>query len=297
MAVWKSWVLGGALVSSVVACADSEQPSEDDGSPVAIGGDAASDDDASSSDAGLGGSSDAGLGGSSDAGLGGEDVPSDSTVSNVDASSSTQCDGLSALVRDFKDSHADFEKYRGSSATKGLVDAKLGADHKPVFKASLGQVTSASTFNEWYNDTAGVNQAITIPPLVLSPMAGGGFEYDSSSFFPIDGMGFGDFNSTGHNFHFTTEIHTEFTYEGGEAFTFRGDDDLWIFVNDQLALDLGGLHPVLSDTIDFDAQAAQLGIVKGSTYSMDIFHAERRTTDSNFRITTNIKCFRDVALF
>jgi len=165
-----------------------------------------------------------------------------------------------------------------------------------VFKASLGQITSAASFNQWYNDTPDVNQAIKIPPLTLAPLPGGGFEYDNSSFFPVDGMGFGDYKATGHNFHFTTEIHTEFTYEGGEKFAFRGDDDLWIFVNGKLALDLGGLHPKLTEMIDFDAQAAQLSISKGVTYRMDIFHAERHTKESNFRITTNIKCFRDVPI-
>ena len=72
-------------------------------------------------------------------------------------------------------------------------------------------------------------------------------------------------------------------------FTFRGDDDLWLFVNGQLALDLGGLHPALEGSVVMDS----LGLVPGETYPMDIFHAERRTNASNFRIVTNIECFTD----
>jgi fibro-slime domain-containing protein len=49
---------------------------------------------------------------------------------------------------------------------------------------------------------------------------------------------------------------------------------------------------VEAGTIDFDAQAAELGIEPGGSYSMDIFHAERHTTASNFRFETNISCFR-----
>jgi fibro-slime domain-containing protein len=83
-----------------------------------------------------------------------------------------------------------------------------------------------------------------------------------------------------------------FTYVAGQTFTFRGDDDMWIFVNDSLALDLGSMHIAWEGSIDFDEQATALGITPGGMYRMDIFHAERHTSDSNFRIETNIGCFR-----
>ncbi|MBC8071568.1 MAG: hypothetical protein IAG13_24795 [Deltaproteobacteria bacterium] len=34
-----------------------------------------------------------------------------------------------------------------------------------------------------------------------------------------------------------------------------------------------------------------LGLTVGETYAMDIFHAERHTNESNFRIETTIECF------
>jgi fibro-slime domain-containing protein len=156
-------------------------------------------------------------------------------------------------------------------------------------------IKSATTFAQWYNTTTGVNMEIPGELLLTQdPAAPGTSVFDSNAFFPIDNQGFGNTPGWPHNYHFTTEIHVKFKYETGQKFTFRGDDDLWIFVNGKLALDVGGQHQALEGTIDFDLQATALGIMAGGTYPMDIFHAERQTDLSNFRIQTNIKCFEPV---
>jgi fibro-slime domain-containing protein len=153
-------------------------------------------------------------------------------------------------------------------------------------------IKSSSSFDQWYNTTAGVNMEVPGElNLVKTPPGSGVSVFDTNAFFPIDDKGFGNTPNQLHNYHFTTEIHVKFTYQAKQTFTFRGDDDLWIFVNGKLALDVGGQHQALEGSIDFDAQAATLGISPGGSYAMDIFHAERQTAESNFRIETNIKCF------
>lgn len=205
------------------------------------------------------------------------------------------CDIIVATIRDFRDDHPDFETFAGSNATTGLVRDRLGSDFLPVY-ASPGptsQTSSRANFDQWYRD-AGVNVALQVP-LPVSRNATGALIFDDSTFFPVDGQGFGN-QGRANNFHFTTQIRSSFTYRGGERFTFRGDDDVWIFVNSTLALDLGGLHPALQGTIDFDAEASRLGLVRGQTYPLHVFHAERHTTASNFRIETSIECFRPIEI-
>ncbi|MDC0670555.1 fibro-slime domain-containing protein [Nannocystis radixulma] len=198
---------------------------------------------------------------------------------------------LKATIRDFAFAHPDFENYGGNNAYKGIVEEDLGPDDKPVYAhpGPTPQTSGPDAFAQWYNDVPGVNHTFQVD-LPLTEVMPGLYRFADNTFFPIDGLGFGN-EGQPNNFAFTTEIHTTFAYSGGEVFKFIGDDDVWVFINGKLALDLGGLHPQLTDSVDLDDSAAYLGITPGMSYSMDIFHAERHTNESNFRIDTTIACF------
>jgi fibro-slime domain-containing protein len=196
---------------------------------------------------------------------------------------------LLAKVRDFQSAHPDFESTIATDP--GIVEFMIGADQKPVYAGNptTPTTTGKDNFDQWYRDVAGVNQPFEIM-IPLTDNMDGTYTYDNSAFFPIDGQGFGN-EGNAHNYHFTLELHGEFTYEGGEVFEFTGDDDLFTFVNGRLGIDLGGVHGPLNGQIDMDAMAATLDIQVGETYTLDFFFAERHTSESNFRIDTSIACF------
>lgn len=190
------------------------------------------------------------------------------------------------VVRDFDDTHPDFEKFVGDGEL-GIVAGALGGDGKPVY-ASSGQTrhtTGKANFDQWFRNVPGVNVAIDYDVPFVE--ANGRLLFESNSFFPIDGRGRGN-QGRAHNFHFTFELRNEFLFRGGEVFTFSGDDDLWVFVNGRLAIDLGGVHDTKRGAIDFYARATELGLVKGNVYELAVFQAERHTPGSNFRIETSV---------
>ncbi|MFO7652771.1 MAG: fibro-slime domain-containing protein [Candidatus Krumholzibacteriia bacterium] len=194
---------------------------------------------------------------------------------------------LQGTIRDFDDTHPDFESVVATD--RGIVLPLLGADGLPVYAGQADNPTThgQEAFDQWYRDTPGVNMSM-IHSITLTPTGEPNeVGYDNQAFFPVDGQLLGN-QGRAHNYHFTYEIHAEFAYNGGEEFTFTGDDDLWVFLNGRLAIDLGGVHAAQTGSVDLDAMAAELQIVPGNSYSFDLFFAERHTSQSTFRIETSL---------
>lgn len=197
---------------------------------------------------------------------------------------------MQVTVRDFLKSHPDMERNNWDGVDWGIVAPILGPDRTPVYMGGPDGTSSTSgeaAFYQWYHDSdVSMKTTVSLP---LTPMPGSTefYQYRGRPFFPIDDQLFGN-EGNEHNFYFTLEAHEDFIYQEDQQFTFQGDDDTWVFINNRLAIDLGGTHQTASATIKLTPRAEELGLVLGQTYPIDIFFAERHTLDSNFVIRTSI---------
>ncbi len=183
----------------------------------------------------------------------------------------------------------------------GLVQSTLGSDGLPEPSASA-ENCFATEIKQWFQQsTLDAQSNHSCLDLKLVPNEEGNFEFNQTvaqddysgdyGFYPIDDFEHENNSKTNnqqrkHNYHFCMKIETSFTYKKGQKFAFEGDDDMWVYVNKELALDIGGIHGPTPGSINMDDLFDDSDL--GKKQDFKIFYCERQTSQSNLKIQTDI---------
>lgn len=121
-----------------------------------------------------------------------------------------------------------------------------------------------------------------------------GDSVESLQFYPIDGLGYdailGDTTDKTDNSGKDTVVRPEhpngsytlrgeaqFVYQDDLYFEFSGDDDVYMYVNGTLALDLGGAHGICTKRVNLKDVAEKCNLTPGEVATFTFFYMERNS--------------------
>ena len=208
-------------------------------------------------------------------------------------------------------SNPEFECDLKSGVTVNMVSSVLDSNSKPANGTVINKSKYLSHWFRSWNDNGKGNflipdydpstfdylggvavnydtafKNVIIHDSILFRHNGNGvYSFSSNNFFPLDGKGFGN-EGLAHNYSFSMEFSFTARDSANTSMKVSGDDDIWVYTSNKLALDLGGIHESTSGSITFDN--SMLNTTK-SGYDIKFFKTERHSNSSVLSIEAKLR--------
>ncbi|MGL1936210.1 MAG: hypothetical protein OCD01_14365 [Fibrobacterales bacterium] len=172
-------------------------------------------------------------------------------------------------------------------AVTGMVKKELGLNGLP-------QLDSIHTDNdhleEWWTE-AEFNKINTTVPFLY--VGNGTYQYWDDNFFPLDSPEATWESPDTLNYYFAAHMQHTFLYDGtpNQLFEMGGEDDIFVYLNGTLVIELGGPQYGLLDTFSLSEELQQLGIEAGDSITLDFFITERKMLNSKAYMSITAPCF------
>lgn len=194
--------------------------------------------------------------------------------------------------------------YYSKQLEQGLVEEQLDAEGLPA--AVPGRLTpnQGLDFAGWFEEgeEGGKVSEGTLQLKYEADTAK--FSFVAEDFYPLDDVEYSagdEVNQDGHNHLWTMSFAVPWTVRasGDETFSVTADDDTFVFVNEQLALDMGGVHRAMTGKLTVSDEGKVYASVNGEDWQMTditlgagelakiwVFHADRDSDESVMAVET-----------
>ena len=191
--------------------------------------------------------------------------------------------------------------YINYAVEPGMVNVKLGVDYLPVAEGGIltaNKGVKDEGFKRWFSAVDGKSKNIPSVLNLTYSEIGSTFDYENEKFYPVDGLGFKDVDEDGHNHLFTLSLGIPFRVlkSDEQLFEITADDDTWVYVDNKLVLDMGGIHePVrgalriaengeVETSVGDEVFAYSGTTIAGDSAIIRVFHADRDSKESVFKM-------------
>eukprot|EP00117_Sycon_ciliatum_P020763 scpid2291/ scgid18403/ Thrombospondin-3 len=217
----------------------------------------------------------------------------------IDDCRNGSCFLADVTLRYFNSPHPDFSKQPFSSLLEVVSNQLLPSSGSPTLNNSrvpsvvgpARDITSEETFLQWFKTERGVNEEGSVQLRFNQKLAGSEstYTFTDESFYPAD-----RYNGTGslcsgffRTSQFTGVLRTVFPLSQLRRMTIRTSHTAWMYLDQQLVVDLGGVHATVESTVDF-SNAISHGIVRiqntGDAASVEVAFTLKHNTSLRFEL-------------